>query len=325
METRRLGTTELELSVVALGCWPMGPGYWGPPDDEASIRTIHRALEVGITTFDTAPAYGGGYSEAILGKGLAGRRDGVFVSTKVAADPARIRASLEASLARLQTDYVDICFVHWPNRRAPLAETMAVLEALREEGRLRAIGVSNFTVEMMEIAGRHGTVDAVQPPYNLIWRFIEDDVGPYSVAHDIGIVTYSSLAQGLLTGTFDLNTTLPGEDQRPRSVLWQPENYGKCLYAVERLRPIAAELGVTLAQLALRWLAAQPGVTTTLVGARVPDEIEDAAASASWALPDDVLTEVQAISDELYLSMPIYPDMWGNWRTWNRRGPQREV
>jgi myo-inositol catabolism protein IolS len=325
METRRLGTTELELSVVALGCWPMGPGYWGPPDDAASIRTIHRALDVGITTFDTAPAYGGGYSETILGRGLVGRRDEVMISTKVGAVPAQIRSSLSASLERLQTDYVDICFVHWPNRGAPLAETMAVLEAVRVEGRIRAIGVSNFTLEMMEMASRHGTVDAVQPPYNLIWRFIEDDVGPYSVAHDIGIVTYSSLAQGLLTGTFGLNTTLPADDQRPRSVLWQPENYGKCLYAVERLRPIAADLGVTLAQLALRWLVAQPGVTTTLVGARVPDEIEDAAGALGWALPDEVLAAVQAISDELYLSLPIYPDMWGNWRTWNKRGPQREA
>jgi aryl-alcohol dehydrogenase-like predicted oxidoreductase len=175
------------------------------------------------------------------------------------------------------------------------------------------------------MAARHGTVDVVQPPYNLIWRFIEDDVAPYSRAHDIGIVTYSSLAQGLLTGTLRLNTAYRADDQRPRSVLWQPQNYGKCLYAVERLRPVAQSLDLTLAQLALRWLLAQPGVTSALVGARTPEEIaEDAEASAA-PLPEAAMAAVQAVSDEIYISMPRYYDMWGNWRTWNRRGPQREA
>jgi myo-inositol catabolism protein IolS len=325
MEKRKLGTTDIEVSTVALGCWPIGAGYWGKCDDQESIRTIHRALDVGITTFDTAPAYGAGHSETVLGQGLVGRRASVVVSTKVAAAPDQVRSSLADSLARLQTDYADICFVHWPRRSEPLAETMSILEALRREGRIRAIGVSNFTVKMMEMASRYGTVDAVQPPYNLIWRFIEDDVRPYSLAHDVGILTYSSLAQGLLTGTLGLNTSFPGDDQRPRSVLWYPENYGKCLYATERLRPIAAELGVSLSQLALRWLASQPGVTSVLVGARRPEEISDDAVALSWALPDETMAVIQEISDEVYLSMPHYFDMWGNWRTWNKRGPQRET
>lgn len=324
MELRELGKTGIELSAIAMGCWPMGGEYWGTPDDPLSIRTVHRALELGVTTFDTAPAYGRGHSEEVLGQALAGRRDDVIISTKTGAAPGQIRSSLENSLARLQTDYVDVFFVHWPNRGAPMAETMTVMEELREEGRIRAVGVSNFTVEMMEMASRYARVDAVQPPYNLIWRFIEDDVLPYSVAHDIAIFTYSSLAQGLLTGTYRLNTGLPGDDFRPRTVLWQPENYAKCLYTAERLRPIANELGVSIGQLALRWLISQPGVTTVLVGARTPEEMVEDVGVFRWMLPDDVMAEVQAISDEVYLSMPLYFDMWGNWQTWNKRGPQRE-
>jgi myo-inositol catabolism protein IolS len=324
VEQRTLGTTGINVSVLALGCWPMGGGYWGETDDEQSVRTIHRALEMGINFFDTAPAYGGGHSEHVLGKGLAGRRQEAIVSTKVGAAPGQIRSSLEASLQHLGTDYVDICFVHWPRRSEPLSETMAVLEELRREGRIRAIGVSNFTVEMIEMASRYGTVDVLQPPYNLIWRFIEEDTLPYCQERNIGIVTYSSLAQGLLTGTLRLNSAFRADDQRPRSVLWQPENYGKCLYAVERLRPVAAQLGVSLAQLALRWLISQGGVTSVLIGARTPDEIGEDAGAAGWELPEETMAYIQKVSDEVYISMPYYYDMWGNWRTWNKRGAQQE-
>lgn len=324
MKKRTIGNTGIEITAVGLGCWPMGAGYWGKCDDADSIRTIHKALDVGINFLDTAPAYNRGRSEEVVGQGLVGRREDVVLSTKVSAAPDQIRRSLDDSLRRLQTDYVDVFFVHWPNRSQSLAQTMETLEALRREGRIRAVGVSNFTVEMMTMASHYGTVDVVQPPYNLIWRFIEDDVRPYSLEHNIGIVTYSSLAQGLLTGTLRLNTALGGDDQRPRSILWQSENYGKCLYTTERLRPIAEALDVSLSQLALRWLISQPGVTSALVGARMPEEIAEDASVTDWDLPEKVMDDIQEISDEVYLSMPHYFDMWGNWRTWNKRGPQRE-
>ena len=325
MDMRKIGTTDIDVSAIALGCWPMGAGYWGRADDEVSIRTLHKALAVGINHFDTAPAYGHGHSETVVGRGLADRRSEIVLSTKVAADPDRIRDSLDASLTRLQTDYVDVCYVHWPRRNAPMARTMEVLESLRTEGRIRAVGVSNFTVEMMAMAANYGRIDVIQPPYNLIWRFIEEDVLPYCIEQGIGVVTYSSLAQGLLTGALRLNTAFAADDQRVRSVLWQSENYGKCLYTVERLRPIAASLDVSLTQLALRWLAAQPGVTSALVGARTPDEIAEDAAALDGSVPAETMDVIQAISDEIYVSMPYYYDMWGNWRTWNRRGPQRET
>jgi aryl-alcohol dehydrogenase-like predicted oxidoreductase len=323
MEQRRLGNSDISVSTIAIGCWPMGGDYWGGTDDEESVRTIHRALEQGVTFFDTAPAYGAGHSEEVLGRGLAGRRQEAVISTKTQATPEQIRPSLEASLERLQTDYVDLFFVHWPKRSEPLARTMEELEALRQEGVIRAIGVSNFTIDMMEAARQYGTIDALQPPYNLIWRFPEEDVLPYCREHGIGVTTYSSLAQGMLAGAVGLNTTYRGGDMRPRSVLWLPENLGKFLYTVERLKPIAGQLGVSQAQLALRWLIEQEGVTTALVGARTPAEVDDNVGAVGWPLDSETLQQVQAISDDLYISMPYYYDMWGNWSSWNRRGVQR--
>ena len=328
MEKRMIGTTDVGASAIALGCWPMGGDYWGGTDDDESIRTIHRALELGVNFLDTASGYGRGHSEEVVGKALKGRRQEAVISTKASGgghSPDQLREKLSGSLERLQTDYVDVYFIHWPSREEPLAVTMAAMEQLRSEGLIRAIGVSNFDVEMLEMASRHGTVDILQPPYNLIWRFIEQNVLPYCCEHNIGISTYSSLAQGLLAGVIRLDTRYRGGDMRPRSVLWKPENLGKCLYTVERLRPIARDLGVTVAQLSLRWLISQPGVTTALVGARTVDEISENAGATGWDLPEGILAEVQGISDEMYYSMPFYYDMWENWSTWQRPGAQREL
>jgi myo-inositol catabolism protein IolS len=328
MEKRVIGQTGIEVSAIALGCWPMGGDYWGGTDDEESIRTIHKGLELGVNFIDTAPAYGRGHSEEVVGRALAGRRQDAVISTKASGaghSEQALRDKLQASLDRMGTDYVDVYFIHWPSRNEPLGPTMESLEKLRAEGIIRAIGVSNFDVEMLQMAAKYGRVDILQPPYNLIWRFIEEDVLPYCVKHDIAISTYSSLAQGMLAGVIRLNTGYAGGDMRPRSVLWKPENLGKCLYTVERLRAVAKELGVTLAQLSLRWLVSQPGVTTALVGARTVDEITENAGALGWELSDDVLAQVQEISDELYRSFPYYYDMWENWMTWQRRGPQREI
>ena len=328
MEKRRIGTTDIEISAISLGCWPMGGDYWGGTDDEESIRTVHKALELGINFLDTAPAYGRGHSEEVIGEALVGRRQDVVLSTKASGrghSLERLREKLEGSLKRLRTDYVDVYFIHWPSRGEPLGRTMEALEQLRSEGLIRAVGVSNFDVGMLEMASKYGTVDILQPPYNFIWRFIEEGILPYCREHNIGISTYSSLAQGMLAGVIRLNTSYRPGDMRPRSVLWKPENLGKCLYTVERLRAVAKDLGVTLAQLSLRWLVSQPGVTTALVGARTVDEIAENAGTFGWDLPDEVLGQMQEMSEELYLSMPYYYDMWENWSTWQKRGPQREL
>lgn len=326
METRRLGNTQLYLSVVGLGCWPMGGAQWGGTDDAESLRTIACSLELGVNYFDTAEGYGAGHSEQVLGQGLVGHRQEVRISSKVAPrnlTPEGIRSALQGSLKRLQTDYVDLYFVHWPNFDLPLAETMATMEALRGEGLVRAVGVSNFTVPLMEQALQYGTIDALQPPYNLVWRFIEGDVLPFCRAHNIGITTYSGLAQGILTDTLGLDTQFPEGDIRPKSVLFQPEHYGRCLEMVAQLRPVAKRLGVTMAQLALRWVLEQAGVTTSLVGARTPAEISENVGALGWMFPGDALAEVQARSDALLTTFEHYPDMWFNWTTWHKPKPQR--
>ncbi|MCD6519598.1 MAG: aldo/keto reductase [Anaerolineae bacterium] len=327
MKKREIGSTGIQVSVIGLGCWPMGGDYWGGTDDQESIRTIHRALELGINLFDTAPGYGKGHSEEIVGKGLKKYRNKAIISTKVSGNltPESIKSQLKSSLERLQTEYIDIYFIHWPNRREPLAYTMETLEQLRREGRIRAIGVSNFTVEMIKMALKYGQVDVVQPPYNLIWRFIEEDVLPYCRQNGISIMTYSSLAQGLLTGTLRLTTRYAPGDMRPRSVLWKSENFGKCLYTVERLKPIAQQIGASLSQLALNWLISQPGVTTSLTGARTVEEITENAGAADLDVSPQTMKQIQEISDELYYTFPYYYDMWENWVTWQRRGPQKEI
>ena len=328
MEKRKIGTTDVEVSAIALGCWPMGGDYWGGTDDDESIRTIHKALDLGINFLDTAPAYGRGHSEEVVGRALEGRRADVVISTKASGGGhslEQLREKLAASLERLRTDYVDVYFIHWPSRQEPLGKTLDALEQLRSEGLIRVIGVSNFDVPMLQMASKYGTIDILQPPYNFIWRFVEEDILPYCVEHNIGTSTYSSLAQGMLAGVIRLNTGYRGGDMRPRSVLWKPENLGKCLYTIERLRPIAKDLGVTLAQLSLRWLVSQTGVTTALVGARTVDEIAENAGAFGWDLPGDTMAEMQQITDELYYSMPYYYDMWENWSTWQKPGVQREL
>lgn len=326
MQRRRLGNTDVQPTVIALGCWAMGGTQWGGTDDDESIRTIHKALDLGITFFDTAEGYGAGRSEKVLGEGLRGHRQDVYISTKVSPGrfaPEAIREALHGSLERLQTDYVDVYLLHWPSFDQPIAETMSTMEALRREGKIRAIGVSNYTVAVMEKALQYGTIDALQPPYNMIWRFIEAEVLPFCRQHDIGITTYSSLAQGILTDTLTLDTEFEEGDIRPKSVLFQPENYGRCLDMVAGLRPVASRLGVTMAQLALRWVMAQPGVTTSLVGARTPAEIEENVGAVGWEMPTGAMAEVQGLSDELFEGFEFYPDMWFNWLTWHKPKPQK--
>jgi aryl-alcohol dehydrogenase-like predicted oxidoreductase len=199
------------------------------------------------------------------------------------------------------------------------------MQELRTQGRIRALGASNFDIPLLEMASKYTTIDIVQPPYNLIWRFIEEDILPYAQQHGIGVCAYSSLAQGLLTGAIRLNTRYHRADIRPLSVLWRPENLGKCLYTVERIRPVAEELGVSVAQLSLRWLISRSGVTSALVGALTESEIEENTGLFDWDFAEEIASRVQEISDELYLSMPYYYDMWGNWSNVYKRGPQQEI
>jgi aryl-alcohol dehydrogenase-like predicted oxidoreductase len=203
MELRPLGRSGVLVSVIGLGTWPMGGEWWGGTDDAESIRTIHRALDLGVSLIDTAEAYAHGHAEEVVGRALAGRRHQAVIADKVAPDhlrPHDLRAAFEGSCRRLGTDYIDVYFVHWPNIDLPLADAIGELERLREAGSIRAIGVSNFTTDELAAAGRFGRIDVLQPPYNLFWRFSEQAEVPYCREHAIGIMTYSSLAQGAADG-----------------------------------------------------------------------------------------------------------------------------
>lgn len=320
MEQRPLGASGVEVSVLGLGTWPMGGEWWGGTDDDESVRTVHRALDLGITLIDTAEGYGKGHAEEVVGRALAGRRHEAVIADKIAPghlEPAQIREAFAHSCRRLRTDYIDVYFIHWPNIDLSIADAMTELEKMRTEGKIRAIGVSNFTVTEMDEARQYGRIDVLQPPYNLFWRLIEREELPYCREHGIGVMTYSSLAQGLLTGTLTRETQFPPGDNRPTTVLFGEEYYGRCLDAVEKMRPVAEKYGKTLAQLAIAWVIGRPGVSTSLLGARTVAEIEENTGGTGWAMDaadrDDVDGYARAVADGL----AAYPDMFRNWERWD--------
>jgi aryl-alcohol dehydrogenase-like predicted oxidoreductase len=323
MESRELGQSGVRVSPIGVGTWPMSGAFWGPADDAESVRTIHRALELGVTLFDTAEGYGGGHAEEVLGRALAGRRAEAVIATKVSPthlEPAQIRDAFANSCRRMNTDYLDVYFVHWPNTDLPIGPVMAELEAMRRAGQIRAIGVSNFTAAEMAEAQQHGRIDVLQPPYNLFWRFIEGDQLPYCRQHTIGVMTYSSLAQGLLTGHLTRATTFGEGDERPRTVLFQPANYGRCMDAIDQLRPLAARRGRSLAQLGIHWVINRPGVTTALLGARTVAEIEENAGGVGLTLSADDEAALDAAGRAAFEQLPEYLDMF---HAWERNDLQR--
>jgi aryl-alcohol dehydrogenase-like predicted oxidoreductase len=318
MEIRQLGHSGVDVSVLGLGTWPMGGEWWGGTDDEESIRTIHRALDLGITLFDTAELYASGHAEEVLGRALVGRRGRAIIADKVAPDhfaPHQIEAAFADSCRRLQTDYIDVYFLHWPNIDRPVTEAIETLERFRREGKIRAIGVSNYTSAEMEIARQSGTIDVLQPPYNMFWRFIEGDQLPYCQEHGIGVMAYSGLAQGLLTGELKPDTTFPPGDKRSTTVLFQSGTYEDCLDAVEALRPIAARANLTIPQLAVAWLVGRPGVSCALVGARTVKEIEENIGGATTVDPA-LLAEADTVTRTVFERLPRVPDMFQNWNNW---------
>lgn len=319
MEQRLLGRSDVSVSVLGLGTWPMGGEWWGGTDDAESIRTVHRALDLGITLFDTAEAYASGHAEEVLGKALAGRRRDAVIADKVVPnhfEPDQIQAAFDNSCRRLQTDYIDIYFLHWPNVDIPIEVPMRKLEDLRAQGRIRAIGVSNYTSTELDAARRYGAVDVLQPPYNMLWRFAEGDQLPYCQDHEIGVMAYSALAQGLLTGSLSRDTVFAEGDKRPTTVLFQSGVYERAIQAVDALRPIAERNGLTVPQLAIHWLLNRPGLSTALVGARTVAEIEENVPGATAQVDASDLAEADAITRAVFETLPRVPDMFQNWENW---------
>jgi len=316
MEKRRLGNSDLELTVIGLGCWLMGGEAWHDVRDEESERALHAALDAGINWLDTAEVYGRGHSERIIGRVLAARRrEEVIVATKVvgahlAAD--QLPGALDQSLRNLRTDYVDLYQVHWPNAQIPIEETMAALLAAQEAGKIRYIGVSNFNARQIAEALQYGPVVSLQPPYSLFWRYIEKETLPFCREHNIGVIPYSPLAQGLLTGKFSLSNRPPADDNRAHNRIFLDPTYEVALQQVEVVRQVAARYGKTPAQVAIRWVLQQPGITAAIVGARNERQVAENLGADGWTLAPEDMATLTAAGDKVMASLGLEEDtpMW---------------
>jgi len=328
MKYRKLGKTDITTSVVAMGCWALAGGrVWGPQDDDDSIATVRAALDTGVNFFDTAEGYGGGDSELVLGRALEGRRHEAVIATKVSRSHLsadEVQWACERSLQRLRTDYVDLYQIHWPSRTVPPEETMEALEGLREQGKVRAIGVCNFGVgdlsDLLEIGGGRGAmwVETNQLPYHLLWRAIEYEILPRCIEEDIGVLCYSPLAQGLLTGKFSSPDEVPEgrartrhfSGDRPQSRHGEAGCEAETFAAIEEIRRISDRVGEPMAKVAVAWLLHQPGVASVLAGARRPEQIEQTAQAADLELSSDVVAELTRATDEVKRLLGPNPDMW---------------
>ena len=320
METVEIPGAGLVTSRIGLGTWAIGGWMWGGTDEAESIRAIRAAIDLGITLIDTAPAYGFGRSEELVGRAIAerGARDRVLIATKVGlewrdgqvfrnASPARVRKEVEDSLRRLRTDHIDVYQVHWPDPLVPVEETAEVLRRLFGQGKIRAIGVSNFSPDQMTAFRSAAPLHVVQPPYNLFERQIEADVLPYAERHDLTVLAYGPLCRGLLTGRMRRDTTFAGDDVRGSDPKFLPPRYPQYLKAVEALDALARRrYGKSVLALAVRWVLEQ-GPTVALWGARRPEQLAPIRDVLGWHLDD----ETRRAIDQILLTTvtdPIGPD-----------------
>jgi len=308
MEYRMLGKSGMKVSEIILGCWAMGGGYFGDAADRDSIEAVRASFELGVNTFDTAEVYGRGHSERVLGKALEGiDRDKYVISSKVFKHNMRhdllIRAC-EQSLRNLKTDYLDIYFLHYPVDNVPIGESMEAMLELKERGLIRAIGLSNFSLEQQKEAMKYGPVDVIQPCYSLLWRYHDKDLLPFCIENGVGIVPYSPLAQGLLTGKYKKTDVFT--DGRSRAALFQPENYQRCLEVTEAVREVSARHGKTPAQGAINWLLMTPGITAPIVGARNAVQARENIGATGWRFTDEEYAEIDEASRKFTDSLPRY-------------------
>jgi aryl-alcohol dehydrogenase-like predicted oxidoreductase len=309
MKYTTLGQTGLNVSRIAFGTWQLG-GDWGHFDEDAAITAIRRARELGVNFFDTAQAYGFGVSEHILGKALrielTRDRDEVVIATKGGlrqtdsglirdASPEWLRRGVDASLTALGVDHIDLYQVHWPDPTVPAAETAGALRELVTEGKIGHVGVSNYNAWQMAEFSATLPVETLQPPYHLFRREIEEGELPYCRAHNIGVLVYGPLAHGLLTGTLSTHTAFAADDWRSTSGVFSGSRFELNLATVRALAMFAADLGVTVSQLAIAWTLANPAVHVAIVGARQANHVQDSLAAADVSLSDADLDTIDTI------------------------------
>ena len=328
MEKRKIGLTDIELSSIALGAWAIGGWMWGGNERKESIRAIHACLDHGISTIDTAPIYGFGLSEEIVGEAIAGRREHYEILTKAGmrwddtkgvhyfstinnggdvcevykySGKESVIAECEASLKRLGTDYIDLYQIHWPDVSTPISETMEALEILKDQGKIRAAGVSNYSLEEMKQASAVIDLASNQLPYSMVRRNIEKDIVPWCEENNCGILAYSPLQRGLLTGKITPETRFAPGDSRPELPHFKMSNLIKTNDFLEKIKPLAAERSLSLAQLVIRWTIQQPGISVALVGARNQAQVEQNAGAAGFELSAEEMERISASLETLSL------------------------
>jgi len=327
MRTRRLGTTDLELSTVGLGTWPMGSIYggmsWGPQDDQESVETILRAIDRGINWLDTAPTYGRGHSEEVVGMALKKMARRPIIVTKCGStwtedlkpafrlDRADVRRQCEGSLKRMGIEVIDLYLVHWPNPIEYMEEGWRTCSELVKEGKIRYIGVSNFSVEQMDRLQPIHPIAAMEPPYSMIERRIESGILDYCRTHNMGVVTYSPLQQGVLTETLRSVSGLADNDFRRNNPHFMEPEFSLNLKLVDELTAIARRHNASVAQLAIGWVLRRPEVTAVLNGARSPSEIEDSIRGGDLVLSQHDIDAIERLLQERQKKLPPPPPPGG--------------
>lgn len=323
MKYTKLGNSELTVSAVTLGCMTFtGDANWGPQDEKDSIDTIRAALDAGITSFDTAEGYANGLTEEILAKALGKDREKVVIMSKVSGNhlaKADLIAACENSLKRMKTDYIDLYQIHWPNYDIPVSETMEALEILKEQGKIREIGVSNHGVGNLDEVLACGKVVSNQLAYNMLTRGIEYSIVPKCMENGIGILTYSSLAQGLLTGKYMTPDSFPIDRARFKifdNVKRTKARHGlsgcedEAFGAIAKIKAICDEIGENMADVALAWSLAQPGITSVIAGARTIEQAKTNAKGGNLELSADIISELTKITEPVKAYIGDDADPW---------------
>lgn len=315
MNTRQLGKDGPHLTEIGLGAWAIGGPWawgWGEQDDAISVKTIQVSLGMGINWIDTAAVYGLGHGEEVVAKALNGKRKEVFIASKCGLvwderrrvrnnnRPESIRKECENSLRRLRTDYLDLYQIHWPDKNVPVEESWGEMSRLKEEGKVLHIGMSNFGVDLLQKCQKIYPVASLQPPYNMVHRDVEKEILPWCKEHGVGVVAYSPLQSGLLTGKFsrEFIDTLAEDDWRraQRHPHFSEPLFSRVLAFVEEIRPIAEKYHKSLTQLAIAWVLMHPAVTSAIVGARSVSQAEQNIGGAGWQVFNEDMERI----DELY-------------------------
>ena len=322
MEYRRLGNSDIEVPVMGLGCWPFAGGsIWDDQDDDQSIATVRAALDAGINLFDTAEAYEKGESERVLARGLEGRRQEAVIATKVDPNhltPEGITSACEDSLKNLNTDYIDLYQIHWPNHDIPIETSWRALEDLVREGKVRALGVANFAVGDLSALIEVGRLETSQLPFSLLWRAVEFEILPLCRDRSIGLICYSPLAQGLLTGRYATADEVPEglartrwyASSRAQARHGEPGCEAAVFSAISGIRELSRQVGAPMASVALAWVRQQRGVTSFLVGARDADELETNLPTLSLELDAATMAELERLTQPVKDAIGRNPDMW---------------